>query len=300
MAGSTVSRRAFGKFLRALREQAHKSTLAAGLRIEISRQTIMRLEDGLPTKVTTPQLESLLDFYGVHPADRDKALELWREVRQQDKIAKVQGTAKGWWHGFSGQYLTHFAHYLRLEADTNRMTTHQLVLVPGLLQAPEYRRSLLQADEPNASAEEVERGLELLAIRRRERLDSKDFHVLALLSEAVLRHQPGNSSVMAGQLRQLIEDSERPNVSVRVLPFEVGMHAGLTVLSFTLLQFPRLPNKLVEPSVVYTEGSEGALYLERGDVIDRFSEAITSMQRVALSESATRDLVLKIAKEYPA
>ncbi|WP_084514160.1 helix-turn-helix domain-containing protein [Nocardia acidivorans] len=300
MAGSTVSRRAFGKFLRELREQAHKSTLAVGLRIEVSRQTIMRLEDGLPTKVTTPQLEALLDFYGAKPKDRAEALELWAQVRQQAKIAKIEGTSKGWWQGFSGQYLSHFGHYLRLEAAANHMTTHQLVLVPGLMQASEYRRWIIRADDPHASVEEVDRALELLAIRRRERLDNTKFQLLALLSEAVLRHQPGPPEVMVNQLQHLVEDSERHNVSLRVIPFSAFGYSGLSVQSFTLMRFPLMSTKLVEPPVVYTEGSEGALYLERADVITRFSEAITNIERVALNEGDTRDLVLKIAKEYAA
>ncbi|WP_084529022.1 helix-turn-helix domain-containing protein [Nocardia crassostreae] len=139
MAGSTVPRRAFGRFLRGLREQAGATLLTASLQIDTSKQTVLRLEDGQLTKVSTPQLKSLLDLYKVGPGVRAEALELWEEVKQQAKVAKLQGMARGWWQAYAGQYASHFDHYLRLEAATDHLTTHQTTLVPGLLQSGEYR-----------------------------------------------------------------------------------------------------------------------------------------------------------------
>ncbi|MTE11515.1 helix-turn-helix domain-containing protein [Nocardia aurantiaca] len=299
MAGSTIPRRAFGRFLRVLRERAQKSMLTAGLAIDVSPPTILRLEDGLPSKVSTPQIERLLDLYQVTPADRKEALEMWEVVKRQDKLAKVQGTNKGWWQGYSDVYKTYFDHYLRLEAAATRMTSHQLVLMPGILQVPEYRRALIHTFVPGLSAVDAERLLELAA-RRQERLIDDDLNLVALLSESVLLHQPGGSRVLVEQLRHLAEISERPNVSIRVVRHNVGTYQGHVVLSFTLLEFPPMASRLVEPPVVYVEGAEGALYLERDDVIDRYRQAISGIQAVALSEEDTRDLVLRTAKEYSA
>ncbi|MRH88636.1 hypothetical protein GFY24_14485 [Nocardia sp. SYP-A9097] len=85
-----------------------------------------------------------------------------------------------------------------------------------------------------------------------------------------------------------------------MIPFSAFGHAGLSVQSFSLMRFPLILTKLVEPPVVYTEGAEGALYVERADVITRSSEAITALEQVALTERDTRVLVLKIAKEHAA
>ncbi|MFE3956880.1 Scr1 family TA system antitoxin-like transcriptional regulator [Nocardia sp. NPDC059091] len=72
------------------------------------------------------------------------------------------------------------------------------------------------------------------------------------------------------------------------------------VRSFTLLEFPPLTNRLVEPPVVYIEGYEGAIYLEQREVIARHRRAIDSLRQVALSEDASRDLVWRIVKECTA
>ncbi|MFI6871569.1 helix-turn-helix domain-containing protein [Nocardia sp. NPDC050406] len=300
MTGTTVSRRAFGKFLRELRNRAGRTPLAAGLQAEVSRMTITRLEDGELTKLTTPQLERLLDFYGTEPTERQEALELWSEVREQAKIAKLQGNSKGYWQPYADQYASHLPHLLRLEAAADRITTHQLVHVPGLLQTPDYRRAIARIDDPTMSVVNQERRVEL-ATRRQVKLDEDGFHLEALLSEAVLRHRPGGPAVMSAQLRWLAEASERDNISIRVVPFDVGSHRGLSILSFTLLTFPRMERGPSEPPVVYIERPLGSGdYNDRDDVIKTYREAITALRAVALSEGDTRDMVAQAAKEYEA
>ncbi|MBF6137469.1 helix-turn-helix domain-containing protein [Nocardia otitidiscaviarum] len=295
---SAVSRRAFGKFLREIRLGAGKSALAAGLHIETSKQTLLRMEDGISTKIATPQLERLLDFYGVPAEVGAEALALWTEVREQAKTAKLQGNSKGFWQAYADQFASHFPHYLRLESAANHVITHQLVLVPGLLQTPDYRRAIVRIDGPSLSNVDVERRVEL-TVRRQTKLHNTDFRIEALISEAALRHPIGGAHVMADQLRWLATAIDRPNVSIRVVPFGPS-HRGLTIGSFTLLDFPKIEGGLVEPPVVYLEGAIGALYHERTDVVEQYREAVTNLLTVALSEDDTRDMVLHMAEEYAA
>ncbi|MFE3989320.1 helix-turn-helix domain-containing protein [Nocardia tengchongensis] len=299
MVGSTIPKRAFGRFLRGLREQAGATLLMASLQLDTSKQTVLRLEDGQPTKLSTPQLKSLLDLYNVSPSVRKEALELWQEVRRQDQAAKLQGTYKGWWQAYADQFAPHFNHYMRLEERANHLSTHQLALVHGLLQTPQYRRAIIEVTEPGVSEVDMHRRLELAA-RRQQRLADDDFHLDVLLSEAVLRHQIRDSRIMAGQLRHLAEVSSQNNVSLRIVPFSADMNLGVAFQSFTLLEFPHLAINLVEPPVIYVEGTEGALYLEQTNAIVRFRTAIKGIQQVALNESDSRNLVSKIAKEYEA
>lgn len=299
MVGSTIPKRAFGRFLRGLREQAGATLLMASLQLDTSKQTVLRLEDGQPTKLSTPQLKSLLDLYKVSPSTRKEALELWQEVRRQDKAAKLQGTYRGWWQAYADQYASHFNHYMRLEERADHLSTHQLALVHGLLQTPHYRRAIIEATEPGVSEIDMGRRLELAA-RRQERLKDRAFHLDVLLSEAVLRHRIRDPWTMADQLRHLAEVSCRDNISLRVVPFSADMNLGLAFQSFTLLEFPHLAINLIEPPVIYVEGTEGALYLEQPNAIARFRTAFNGIQEVALNEADSRNLVSRIAKEYAA
>ncbi|WP_282785028.1 MULTISPECIES: helix-turn-helix transcriptional regulator [unclassified Nocardia] len=284
--------------LREMRERAGKSLLTAGLEIDVSPPTVLRLEQGLASKVSGPQIEKLLDLYRLSPRERAGAMELWKEVREQAKVAKLQGTSKAFWQAYADQLAAHFPHYLRLEAAASSVTTHQLVLMPGLLQTPDYRRAMGRMDNPELSTVDAERRVELM-IRRQTRLGSTGFRLRAFISEATLRHQIGGPSVMAEQLRWLVAAGEIPGLIVRIIPFGPAYRA-LTIGSFTLLEFPTLERGLREPPVVYIEDAFGALYHEQEAVVTKYREAVESLHAVALSEEDTRDMVLRVAKEYAA
>jgi len=57
---------------------------------------------------------------------------------------------------------------------------------------------------------------------------------------------------------------------------------------------------LVEPPVVYIEAYAGDLHLERAEEVERYRAALNAIQRVALNEHDTRDLISAIAKEHEA
>ncbi|GAB2562688.1 helix-turn-helix transcriptional regulator [Nocardia heshunensis] len=299
MAGLAASRVAFGSYVRELRTRSGKKPLAAGLEIDKSRQTVVRMENGYPTNASTNDIERLLGFYGASPDDRQEALRLWQDMRSEEKIAQQQGDSRGYWQPYADQVFAHMPRYLRLEAAADRVTTYQSVLVHGLLQTPDYRRTLARIDEPDVSTTDTERRVEL-AVRRQERLCDPNFRLELLMSESVLRHQPGGPTIMAAQLRWLAEVSQRDNVSVRVIPFDVGSHRGLTVQPFTLIHFPPLGRDVADAPVVYLESGSAGVYHSKPDVVREYQAAISHIGAVALDESDTVDVILKFAKEYEA
>ncbi|WP_083913188.1 helix-turn-helix domain-containing protein [Nocardia concava] len=299
MAGLAASRVAFGTYIRELRTRSGKKPLAAGVEIDKSRQTVVRMENGYPTNASTNDIERLLGFYGASPEDRDEALRLWREMRAEEKIAQQQGDSRGYWQPYADQVVAHMPRYLRLEAAANRVTSYQSVLVHGLLQTSDYRRAIALIDEPDLSTVDAERRLEL-AVRRQERLNDPNFHLELLMSESVLRHQPGGPAVMAGQLSRLAEAGEHDNISIRLIPFDAGSHRGLTVQPFTLIQFPPLSRDVADAPVVYLESGSAGVYHSKPELVGEYQEVLTRVRAVALSESDTLDVILKIAKEYEA
>ncbi|MFB7716712.1 DUF5753 domain-containing protein [Nocardia sp. NPDC056100] len=300
MAGLTFSRMDFGNFIQGIRKRApHPALSRAAAHLEVTRFVLMRVEDGLPTRLTTPQLESLLDHYAATPEDRAEALRLWSEVRDQDKTAKAQGNSKGFWKAYTDQIAPNFPKFLRLEGAANHIVAHQPTIVPGLLQTPEYRRAIVRMSEPDLSAVDLERRLELTA-RRQARLDETGFRLEVFLSEAVLLHRPAEPSAMSGQLRWLAEVGERENVDINVIPFSCGPHPGLAMHVFNLLRFPAGASGISLPPVVYAEGAIGSTFHEHSEEVSEYRRAIEGMRAVALTARGTRDLVLKVAKEYAA
>lgn len=290
--GSTLPRRALGRQLRKLRERNGFSQSAAARVAEISPQSYGRLEDGRITKVTDLALNALANAYRATDAERRLLLDLSQEIRA------TSAAGAGWWRAYADAIAQGFDHYLALEEAANWVTSWQTTVVPGLLQTREYRRAITWSMHPNGSPEEVERMLEM-GLRRQELLEREGFRFEALLSEAVIRYRVGSSSVMAEQVRQLVERGEHPGVEVRIVPFSVTNPVGLVTKSFVLFNFPPLPtSKLQQPSVAYIENLAGGLYLERDIEVSRFSREATMIRHVALSESASRDLMLQVLKEW--
>ncbi len=158
--------------------------------------------------------------------------------------------------------------------------------MPGLLQLPEYVRALMAGvGIPDHDIEpRVARRLGRQAILSRERPP----RLHAILDEAVLRRAVGGPSVMARQLRHLIEAARQPHITVQVVPFDVGGHAAIDG-SFVLLEFDDAP------SVVHLEGRSSGLFLERPDEVESYKIAIDELGASALSKDDSLQLIEQVA-----
>jgi len=76
-----------------------------------------------------------------------------------------------------------------------------------------------------------------LRLKRKDLLGSQDApRVWSVMDEAGLSRPVGGAAVMRGQLQRLIEVAELADVTVQVVPFRRGGHAGAGG-SFTVLRF---------------------------------------------------------------
>jgi hypothetical protein len=119
---------------------------------------------------------------------------------------------------------------------------------------------------------------------------SSPLTLAVLLSEPALRWPVGGAAAMAAQLRHVVTMTGLPNVSVRVLPYRVGAHVGMTTGAFTILDFPARPAG-GEPPTVYAETHAGALYLDRPDEAQSAREAWDTLAGKALSPDAPTGLL---------
>src|SRR5690349_24076533 len=99
----------------------------------------------------------LLSMYGVgNVAEREALLGLARQANNP-----------GWWHHYGDILPSWFQSYLGLEAAASLIRTYEIQFVPGLLQTPEYARSVILLGHAGASTEEIDRRVELRQARQR-------------------------------------------------------------------------------------------------------------------------------------
>jgi hypothetical protein len=122
--------------------------------------------------------------------------------------------------------------------------------------------------------------------------------VTVVLNEAILHRPVGGEKVMAGQLERLVETSDLPSVSLRVMPFAAGLHTGVMSGPFVILRFPvNGDGRDSEPPTVYVDGFTGALYLDKPQEISRYDAAFEDIWGSSLDESTSKDRITRAARE---
>jgi transcriptional regulator with XRE-family HTH domain len=221
--GPTVLRMLLGSQLRRLREDAGITPDRAGYEIRASRSKISRLEHGR-VSFKHRDVADLLTLYGV-TGERTRA----------GLLALVeQANAQGWWAMYSDILPDWFEAYLGLEAAATLIRTFELQFVHGLFQTQDYARAVTVLGHKAAPTEEIDRRVSL-RLKRQDLLHSQDApRVWSVMDEAALRRPVGGPQVMRGQLQRLIEAAALPHVTIQVVPFRRGGHAGAGG-SFTVL-----------------------------------------------------------------
>jgi transcriptional regulator with XRE-family HTH domain len=286
--GSTVPRRQLGRYLRDLRTQAGLSVRAAARDLEWSETKLWRIENGR-TSMRSLDVEQMCRMY---QASADLTASLMALAKQTK--------ARGWWLSYEDVINVGFDIYLGLEEVATRLRWYEVELVPGLLQTPDYAHTLIRADNPELDEEEITRRVELRMARQSVLTRAVNPPTLqVVLGETILQRSIGGPEVMATQLTRLAELSKLPNVSIRVVRVESGLHAGVMSGPFVLLEFPPNGNgQPSEPTTVYVDGFTGALYLDKPHEVARYDGAFKDIWRAASNEAASRDLIIKEAREF--
>jgi len=274
---ATVRARGLGAELRELRNKAGLSTRVVAQQLGWSASTLNRIENG-GRNVTSEDVSALLVLYEITGKERDRLLELAREADQP-----------GWWERASSALPPQLTALIGFESEATRIIDVSLALIPGLLQIPEYTRALLAG----SGVPKLE--IETLVVARlgRQAILSKSSppKFLAILDEAVLRRPVGGRHVMAAQLRHIITAGQRSNVTVQVIPFDHGEHAGLNG-SYLLLEFSKAR------TLVHLEHRRSGIFVDEPDDVDPFIKITEILQETALDCTRSAEFLASIEIEY--
>ncbi|MBO4207642.1 helix-turn-helix domain-containing protein [Micromonospora echinofusca] len=284
--GSTVPRRQLGRMLRQLRVEARMTLDGVAAELECSRQKLWRMESGVGA-VRAVDVKGLCDLYEVRPELRTALIGLAGETR-----------ARGWWHAYGDAVPEWFQLYVGLENAASHFRRFDESLIPGLLQSRGYANAVYQH---RAEVTETERQrLVEIRLQRQALLDRRlpaAPQLDVVLAEAALLRVVGDHATMVEQLRKLLADAERPNVSIRVLPLTAGLHRGVEAGTFVMLDFPAGHRSTPEPPVVYCESWTGALYLDRPQEYAAYEDVWSSLRSLALDEGQSEKLINRIIGE---
>ncbi|MEU7765364.1 helix-turn-helix transcriptional regulator [Nocardia sp. NPDC049190] len=288
----TLLRRQLGRFLREAREGRGLTIAIAAEEVQLSFNGLQRLETGRAVKPRRQDVRELCMLYEVNAEQTEQAVGLASRAataRDEDGITPL-----------GGLFSDAFNMYVGMERSARRLMSYA-VQVPGLLQTDDYARALIGAFLYDGSAEEIEqrvrvrRSRQVVVTRKTSPVDLQ-----LLLDESALHRMVGRPKVMAEQLRYLADVSTRPNVTLRIHPWSAGYTRGILHGSFVILDFGTdSKGKPIEPPVVYLDGGMSSdLYLERPEMVQRYTEMVDAIRQTAMDEKTTRDLLRRVARSY--
>lgn len=273
--------------LRRLAAELRSLRAAAGLtRDEVSEQTginpatLYRIE----TAKVRPQrrtLMAMLDKYGV--TDEDKRSELIALSRQAAQL--------GWLQAYESELPELYTTYISFEAEARSVRNYESLFVPGLLQTESYARAVIRGVLPLASDADVQARVEARMQRQESLRKTEPLRLWAILDEAVLHRLTGGPAVMAEQLDALGSAAGQPHVTLQVIPFTSGAHAGMPG-SFVVMDFP----DPADPALVYVDSMAGDLFLEREADVRRYTSTFEHLRATALDPTSS----IKLIQEHAA
>jgi len=220
----------------------------------------------------------MLDIYGVGDAIKSELAQIAREAR-----------LKGWWHPYS-TVLT--GAYVGLEAAARAVRTYEQQVIPGLLQSEEYAIAMIRGARLGDSDEEIDRRVRVRMGRQSLLTTDDPIDLRAVLDEAVLRRPVGGPAVMIDQLKRLIEAARLPNVTLQILPFEAGAHAGMDG-PFAILEF----EEERDADVVFTDNATGGLFMEKTEELQKYTVIFETIVATALTPEESIEMIELLVEE---
>jgi transcriptional regulator with XRE-family HTH domain len=201
-------------------------------------------------------------------------------------FGRVYELARRW----DGGYPSWFTGWLEAERRAASLCWWEPLLIPGLLQTADYARALFVAWRSADSDDEIDQ----LVAGRMERQSiferSKPPGLWVIVDEGVLHRCIGSRKIMYDQVAHLADMSDRPKITIQVVPAEVGAHVGL----------------LGAFAIASTDGAPGTVYMESPDqgqtteipsVVSKVSETFDTLRAEALPRGASQDLIRRVAEQ---
>jgi len=265
--GSRVMRqRRLRAELRRLRASAGYTQKDAATEIGWSTSKIIRIETGA-TAVSSADVRAMLQFYGV--SEQDKA---------DDLVAMTRAKDEEWWDAYRPNYRPQFLEYLAYEDNATQIRQFISFVVPGLLQTEEFMRAFFAGYMEGE--EWIERGVKVRTRRQQGLAPEQGKQAVFIIDESAVQRWIGGAEITRRQFEHLRQMAKQPNISIRIVPFSLGMHPGMRA-SFTILDFASHE----EDTIVSVENPEkDMLVKDDADSTSKYLEIFSMLEEIATPE----------------
>ncbi|MBI0316850.1 MULTISPECIES: Scr1 family TA system antitoxin-like transcriptional regulator [Streptomyces violaceusniger group] len=275
----TARQRRLGTELRRMREHAGLTIQEAADRLGTNRSHVTNMELAR-FGVSEERVRTLAANYACPDEAYVEAL-----------VAMATERKRGWWEEYRGTLGAAGLDLAELEYFATSLRVVELMHIPGLLQTEDYARSVLSTAVPGWSPTELRRRLSH-RMKRRDILDrDQPPSCTFIVHETALRVRFGDQRVLCAQLDSLLESSERPNVSVRVVPIAAGgFHVAGISVTYATGPVPQL-------DTVQLDVAQDAAFLDGESQLLNYRAVMDRTGELALSEKESRDFIRETVRQ---
>jgi transcriptional regulator with XRE-family HTH domain len=258
-----------------LGEKLAKARIAAGFSSQNALAAKLGFDRTVVTKAETGERVPTLDVLAAWCAVCGLDAELFADVAE---LARAS----------DGPVPTWFESWLEAESAAHILRYWSPIIVPALFETADYRRAVIMA---GGSDPERADALVTATLNRQRVLTRADPpEVIAVIRESVLHSLIGSPQIMYDQLSHLVTMTDRPNISIHVVPSGVGAHAGLSGdLS--------LASGDGTPDVLHTDAIPEGHTTEMRSIVRRAAVTFERVRRVALPCVQSCELIVRTAEE---
>lgn len=248
------------------------------------------------------QLSRFVRACGGDPAVWQRKLE---EVHEQLTRLPAQGAGgsaqddaaqKGWWEE-NADLPANYQQFIGMEQQATFIAIWNSDVVPDLLQTEAYARHAISSyGQVDPIAPGMIKRLVQVRMLRQQVLTRTWLALRAVLDESILIRRFGTDPVMYEQLQQLARESDRPNLTMQVLPLNARHQFPLA--SSVIFGFESDGEDVLRDvvSTEYSLNDYSFLEGERKTYLHRI--AFHRLAEVSLSPGDSRQLILDIAESH--
>ncbi|MGW2370941.1 MULTISPECIES: helix-turn-helix domain-containing protein [Kitasatospora] len=275
----TLRQLRLGAELRRMREQAGLGGSQLARALGINPAHVTQMESGK----TGISVERLRTIAALCMCVNEPLIEALAEIiTDRDK--------GGWWEEYRGRLSQDFLEVAEIERHARGLSAYTMAFIHGLLQTNGYASAVFARSYPPLPGHEVDLRASF-RLRRQHIIRSEATPFTAYIHEAALRMQFGGAKIHAEQLGALVDASEQPNISIRVVLFDADT-IPLPNENFTYFEGP-----VQELDTVQADSGVGNLIFDAPANTARFRSLITRIGSAALSEQESREFIRSIKKD---
>ncbi len=282
-ASPVVQRRRLRAELRRARQEAGLTQETVADQMDWSLSKVIRIENGA-VGISTNDLTALLRLYSV----RDPKTIV--ELIAQGKEARKQS----WWSSYRPVLPPTYFQYIEYETSASTIRSYETLIIPDLLQTEEYATIVARLYRPDFTSTTAQILAEVQTRRHELLLSGPDPPLLFfVLDEAVIQRLIGARSLRQAQLEKLIRMANRPEVTIEIVPFSVGLHRGMAT-NFSILEF----GAAADSDVLYFGIARDSLFSNNeAEKISEHRELFEELRMRSLGPGRSRTYLGKIARD---